>query len=67
METASGCVQNTMTSEQQIEHFENDLDALVERYRKEFDMTYAAVIGCLQLQIHALSDEAMENAEGGED
>lgn len=53
-----------MTSEQQIEHFENDLDALVERYRKEFDMTYAAMVGSLQLKIHDLCDEALRQAEG---
>lgn len=56
-----------MTAEEQIEHFENDLDALVERYRSEYEMTYAAMVGCLQLKIHALGDEAIANAEGGDE
>ena len=47
-----------MTDHEQIIAFSNDLDALVNRYRVEFDMTYAAVIGVLHMRAHTLCAEA---------
>lgn len=47
-----------MSDKEQTDRFSHDLDALVERYRKEYDLSYASVIGVLLLQIHMLSDEA---------
>ena len=52
-----------MTDREQIDHFANDLDALVERYSHEYDMTYAAVLGILQMKIHSLCQEAAARAE----
>jgi len=54
----------SMTEKDQIDHFANDVDNLVERYRIEYDMSYAAVVGVLQMKIHLLCEEASER--GGE-
>jgi hypothetical protein len=32
---------------EQIRHFQTELDKLIHHYRKEYDITYASVIGCL--------------------
>jgi hypothetical protein len=38
-----------MSPEDEIEAFEKDLNALVDRYRAEFNLTLAAAIGCLEI------------------
>jgi len=40
-----------------------ELDKLVDRYRSEYEMSYAAVVGVLQMKIHLLCDEAKERGE----
>lgn len=52
-----------MSEKEQIDHFSNDLDRLVERYRNEYDISYAAVVGTLQMKIHLLCDEASESED----
>lgn len=47
-----------MDDKEQIQAFADDVDKLVERYRQEFDMTYAAVIGTLQMKVHLMCVEA---------
>jgi len=47
-----------MSYNDQTNAFADDLDKLVERYRQEFEITYAQVVGCLQLKIHTLCAEA---------
>jgi len=47
-----------MSHNDQTNAFADDLDKLVERYRQEFEITYAQVVGCLQLKIHTLCAEA---------
>lgn len=47
-----------MDAKEQTEHFANDLDALVERYRSEYEITYAQVVGALQMKIHLLCAES---------
>lgn len=54
-----------MTEGEQIDHIANDLDRLIDRYRKEYDMTYASVIGVLHMKIYLLSAEAADRM--GED
>lgn len=49
-----------MSHVEQIEHLENDLDNIIERYRKEYEMTYAAMIGVFMLKVYQLSEEAYE-------
>lgn len=48
---------------EQIEHLENDLEMIIERYRKEYDMTYASMIGVFMLKVHQISAEAYEEPE----
>lgn len=45
---------------QQTTALSNDVDKLVERYRQEFDMTYATVIGVLTMKSHCLTLECVE-------
>jgi hypothetical protein len=52
-----------MTEKEQIQHFADDLDRLIERSRDEYDMSYAAVVGVLQMKIHLLCDEAGGRAD----
>lgn len=40
-----------------VDHLMDELDRLLNRTRKEYDMTYAEVIGCLQVKIMELHDE----------
>jgi hypothetical protein len=49
-----------MTSKEQTDAFSDDLDKLIERYRAEFDMTYAQIVGVLVIQQHILIKEALE-------
>lgn len=47
-----------MDDKQQIFAFADDLDRLVDRYRSEFDLTYAAVVGILFMKAQLLCGEA---------
>lgn len=47
----------------QIQHFSDDLDRLIDRYREEYDLSYAAVVGSLHMKIHLLCSEAEEREE----
>lgn len=47
-----------MSEKEQIEAFADDLDRLVDRYRREFDLSYASVIGTLNMKAHLLCAEA---------
>jgi hypothetical protein len=51
---------DSMDDKQQITAFADDIDRLIERYREEFDMTYAAVVGVLFMKAHLLCEEAGE-------
>ncbi len=48
----------------QVEHFSKELDKLVDRFRREYDISYAEVVGCLYMKTHELFDEAKEESEG---
>lgn len=50
----------TMDADEQIKHFANELDNLVDRYRVEYDLSYAAVVGALAMKQHLLCNEAEE-------
>ena len=52
-----------MSPNDQIDHFAGELDKLVERFRAEFDLTYAAIIGVLHIKAHMLISKAMGNEE----
>jgi len=43
-----------MDEKDQIGCFDDDLDRLLQRYSDEFDMSLAAMVGTLQIKIHEL-------------
>jgi hypothetical protein len=47
-----------MSDKEQIDHFANDLDALVKRYSEEYDIPYASVVGVLQMKAWLLCADA---------
>lgn len=49
-----------MTDTEQLNHFGDDLDRLIERYRNEYDISFAAVIGALTVKATMLTLEARE-------
>ncbi len=53
-----------MTERQQIVAFESELDALICRYRSDFTMTYASMIGVLHIQAHVLAQDASDESDG---
>jgi hypothetical protein len=52
---------STMTDKEQTEAFADDLDKLVERYRQEFEISYAQAVGSLQIKAWLLCSEANES------
>ena len=56
-----------MSDAEQISAFAAELDALVERYREEFDLTYAAVVGALHMKAFEICREAEEPLEDDDD
>ncbi len=47
-----------MTDKEQTDAFANELDKLIDRFRDEFDLSYAVVCGTMLLKIHTLFAEA---------
>lgn len=47
-----------MTDREQTDHFANELDALVNRFYNEYDMSYAQVVGALQMKVYLLCTQA---------
>ncbi len=56
-----------MTEQEQIAHLANDLDALIERYRSEYELTLASVVGVLEMQKFLLCQEAQELGSSDDD
>lgn len=52
-----------MTEKEQIDHLADELDRLVERFRSEYDLSYAAVVGVLEMKKWLLCAEADERSE----
>lgn len=48
-----------MSDGEQTDAFADELDKLVERFRQEFEISYANVCGVLQMKIHLLFQEAI--------
>lgn len=53
-----------MTEKEQINHFADDLDNLVERYRSEYDISYASIVGSLSMKAFLLAQEASDLSDG---
>jgi hypothetical protein len=52
-----------MTDKEQTGNFAEDLDRLVDRYAKEYDMSYASVIGALQMKVFTLCTDAYDEGD----
>lgn len=50
-----------MNDKEQIYQFGNELDNLVDRFRQEYEMSYAAIVGTLHIKAHLLCSEAAED------
>lgn len=50
-----------------IDHFGDELDRLVQRFRFEYELSYAEAVGCLTMRAHLLMSEAEELEEDEED
>lgn len=50
-----------------VEHFADELDRIVRRARFEYDLTYAEVVGTLQMKAWLLCDEASDQTEPEDD
>lgn len=56
-----------MPPNDQTTHFANDLERLINRYRDEYDITYAQLVGVLHIQSFMLCREAEERSKPEED
>lgn len=56
-----------MSDNLQIDAFAKELNSLVDRFRNEYDLTYAAVIGVLTMKAFDLNSEARESSHDDED
>lgn len=52
-----------MNDSEQVRQLGDELDRLINRFRQEYDMTYAAVVGVLEMKKHLLCEEAARLAE----
>lgn len=52
-----------MTEETQTQRLANEVDNLIDRFRAEYDMTYASVVGVLQMKIHLLCNESQDGGD----
>lgn len=49
---------NTMSEDEQLAAFADELDKMIHRFSSEFDLSYAIVVGVLQMKVHVLCAEA---------
>jgi hypothetical protein len=52
-----------MTDKEQTDAFADELDKLVDRFRQEFDLTYAQAVGVLHMKAHLLCEDASERGD----
>lgn len=50
-------------SQRGTEHLCTELAAVIDHFRDEYEMTYAEVVGCLEIVKHFLIDEAGGESE----
>lgn len=50
-----------MDQKEQQRQFSEELDKLIDRFRKEYEISYASVVGSLTIKIHLLCTEAEED------
>lgn len=49
--------------DQQSQDFSDELDRLVERFRAEYDLSYAQMVGVLTIKAHLLVTESIEDED----
>ena len=49
-----------MSEQEQTYAFGHELDNLIDRFRSEFEMTYASIIGTLIIKANLLTNESTE-------
>lgn len=52
-----------MTNSEQTDHLCKAIDKVIDHFSQEFEVTYATVIGVLQMKIMELHSEAKEDEE----
>lgn len=52
-----------MSAKEQTDHFANELDKLVDRFRSEYEMSYAQVVGVLEMKKWLLCSEVEERRD----
>lgn len=52
---------------QGVEHLSNEIDRMIDRFRQEYDMSYAETVGVLQMKIHLLCCEAADRDDEAEE
>lgn len=52
-----------MSSNEQIEHLTNDLEKVIRRYRSEYNLSYASVVGVIEILKLAIVQEAFDDEE----
>ena len=52
-----------MSEREQIQHFADELDKLVDRYREEYELSFASVVGTLSFKAFNLMQEAQREGE----
>jgi hypothetical protein len=50
-----------------IDHFLTELDLQINRFRQEYEMTYAELIGCLEIKKSEILQEMQEDEDEDED
>ena len=56
-----------MMSQRGTQHLAEELTAVIERFRHEYEMTYAEVVGCLELVKYDVICESVEDDDDEDD
>lgn len=51
----------------QIDALANELDRMIDRFVKEYDLSCASIVGILHMKIHIIEKQAIEEFEEGEE
>jgi hypothetical protein len=52
-----------MNDREQLQHFADELDKLVDRYREEYEISFGAIIDALQMKSYLLCQEAQSRED----
>lgn len=55
-----------MDSTEQVRALSDELDSLFNRYKDEFDLSFAEILGILYMKAHLVAHEAIEQQDRGE-